>query len=189
MGFDRVRTFVADRCSTEYAVSRVAGETFSNDAKVIGKRLALTDEMRLIVMFEEGFPTNGYIDCLDFLRPLENSGYTIDVLSLGKLRTMVETVRKLTNFFMSIKDGVYPYLKRMSAPVMSFPEVQRRIDTILDKFGDVKDTASDNCWRSGKASSPRRVRSPKGRTPSSSRPRPTGSRTRTPDFRSGTASC
>ena len=143
LGFDRVRTFVADRCSTEYAVSRVAGETFSNDAKVIGKRLALTDEMRLIVMFEEGFPTNGYIDCLDFLRPLENSGYTIDVLSLGKLRTMVETVRKLTNFFMSIKDGVYPYLKRMSAPVMSFPEVQRRIDTILDKFGDVKDTASD----------------------------------------------
>lgn len=143
LGFDRVRTFVADRCSTEYAVTRVTEETFSNDPKVIGERLALTDEMRLIVMFEENFPTNGYIDCLDFLKPLENTGYTIDILSLGKLRTMVETVRKLTNFFMSIKDGVYPSLKRMSAPVLSFPEVQRRIDLILDKFGDVKDTASD----------------------------------------------
>ena len=143
MGFDRVRTFVADRCSTEYAVARVTEETFSNDPKIIGERLALTDEMRLIVMFEENFPTNGYIDCLDFLKPLENTGYTIDILSLGKLRTMVETVRKLTNFFMSIKDGVYPSLKRMSAPVLSFPEVQRRIDLILDKFGDVKDTASD----------------------------------------------
>ena len=143
LGFDRVRTFVADRCSTEYAVSRVTEETFSNDAKVIEARLSLTDEMRLIVMFEENFPTNGYIDCLDFLKPLENTGYTIDLLSLGKLRTMVETVRRLTNFFMSIKDGVYPNLKRMSAPVMSFPEVQRRIDIILDKFGDIKDTASD----------------------------------------------
>ena len=143
LGFDRVRTFVADRCSTEYAVTRVTEETFSNDAKVIASRLALTDEMRLIVMFEENFPTNGYIDCLDFLKPLENTGYNIDLLSLGKLRTMVETVRKLTNFFMSIKDGVYPNLKRMSAPIMSFPEVQRRIDIILDKFGDVKDTASD----------------------------------------------
>ncbi len=143
LGFDRVRTFVADRCSTEYAVTRVTEETFSNDPKVIGERLALTDEMRLIVMFEENFPTNGYIDCLDFLKPLENTGYTIDILSLGKLRTMVETVRKLTNFFMSIKDGVYPNLKRMSAPVLSFPEVQRRIDLILDKFGDIKDTASD----------------------------------------------
>lgn len=143
LGFDRVRTFVADRCSTEYAVTRVTEETFSNDPKVIGERLALTDEMRLVVMFEENFPTNGYIDCLDFLKPLENTGYTIDILSLGKLRTMVETVRKLTNFFMSIKDGVYPNLKRMSAPVLSFPEVQRRIDLILDKFGDIKDTASD----------------------------------------------
>ena len=143
LGFDRVRTFVADRCSTEYAVTRVTEETFSNDAKVIASRLALTDEMRLIVMFEENFPTNGYIDCLDFLKPLENTGYNIDLLSLGKLRTMVETVRKLTNFFMSIKDGVYPNLKRMSAQIMSFPEVQRRIDIILDKFGDVKDTASD----------------------------------------------
>lgn len=143
LGFDRVRTFVADRCSTEYAVTRVTEERFSNDPKVIRERLALTDEMRLIVMFEENFPTNGYIDCLDFLKPPEKTGYTIDILSLGKLRTMVETVRKLTNFFMSIKDGVYPNLKRMSAPVLSFPEVQRRIDQILDKFGDVKDTASD----------------------------------------------
>ena len=143
LGFDRVRTFVADRCSTEYAVTRVTEERFSNDPDVIGARLALTDEMRLIMMFEESFPTNGYIDCLDFLKPLENTGYTIDILSLGKLRTMVETVRKLTNFFISTKDGVYPNLKRMSAPVMSFPEVQRRIDLILDKFGDVKDTASD----------------------------------------------
>jgi len=143
LGFDRVRTFVADRCSTEYAVKRVTEETFSNNPKVIGERLALTDEMRLIVMFEENFPTNGYIDCLDFLSPLENTGYTIDLLSLGKLRTLTETVRKLTDFFMSVKDGVYPYLKKMSAPVTSFPEVQRRIDLILDKFGDVKDTASD----------------------------------------------
>ena len=143
LGFDRVRTFVADRCSTEYAVTRVAEEKFSNDPGIIEERLSLTDEMRLIVMFEENFPTNGYIDCLDFLTPLENSGYTIDLLSLGKLRTLTETVRKLTNFFLSIKDGVYPRLKKMSAPVMSFPEVQRRIEIILDKFGDVKDTASD----------------------------------------------
>ena len=31
----------------------------------------------------------------------------------------------------------------MSAHVMNFPEVQRRIDTIVDRYGDVKDTASD----------------------------------------------
>ena len=53
-------------------------------------------------------------------------------------------MRRLTNFFEAVKDGVYPNLKQMSQKVMCFPEVQRRIDTILDRFGDVKDTASDN---------------------------------------------
>ena len=144
LGFDKVRAMVSDRCSTEYAVGRVAEETFCSDPRTIRHRLALTDEMRLIMMFEESFPTNGYIDCLYFLKPLAQEGWYIDTGSLGKLRTMVETVRKLTNFFMSIKDGIYPNLKKMSAPVMSFPEVQRRIDAILDKYGDIKDTASDS---------------------------------------------
>ena len=67
LGFDKVRAMVSDRCSTEYAVARVAGETFVSDPKTIYHRLALTDEMRLIMMFEESFPTNGYIDCLYFL--------------------------------------------------------------------------------------------------------------------------
>lgn len=147
LGFDKIRAFVSDRCSTEYAVERVANETFSNDKKVISNRLALADEMRLVVMFEENFPTNGYIDCLGFLKPLENKGYNLDLLSLGKLRTLVETVRKLTHFFMSIKDGVYPNLKRMSSSVLYFPEVSRRIDLILDKFGDIKDTASDELYQ------------------------------------------
>ena len=143
LGFDRIRSMISDKCSTEYAVGRVADEVFSTDAKEISKRLALTDEMRLVMMFEESFPTNGYIDCLPFLKPLENTGYNIDLLSLGKLRTMVETVRRLTIFFLATKDGVYPNLKRFSAPVKNYPEVQRRIDLILDKYGDVKDTASD----------------------------------------------
>ena len=92
LGFDRIRNMISDRCSTEYAVGRVAGEKFCTDKKEIEKR----------------------------------------------------TVRRLTNFFEAVKDGVYPNLKQMSQKVMCFPEVQRRIDTILDRFGDVKDTASDN---------------------------------------------
>ena len=147
LGFDRIRTMMSDICSTEDATARVAGERFCSDPKVIGKRLALTDEMRLVVMFEENFPVNGYIDCIDFLKPLAREGCTIDQVSLGKLRTLAETVRRLTDFFAATKDGVYPNLKRMSSKVVCFPEIQRKIDTILDKFGDFKDTASDELFR------------------------------------------
>ena len=146
MGFDRIRKIISDRCSTEYAVERTAAETFSTNEKEIRRRLLLTDEMRLIVMFEESFPSNGYIDCVGFLQMLENSGANIDLTSLGKLRTMLETLRKVSMFFSNIKDGVYPNLKRMVAQIALFPEVQQRIDSILDKFGNVKDTASDGLY-------------------------------------------
>lgn len=146
LGFDRVRQIISDKCSTAYAVERTASETFSTKPAQIRKRLLLTDEMRLIMMFEDSFPSGGFIDCIDFLRPLEKSSAAIDLLSLRKLRTMLETLRKVVGFFEDVKDGVYPNLKRMSAPIMGFPHVQSRIESILDRYGEVKDTASDELY-------------------------------------------
>ena len=143
LGFDRVRKIIADRCSTDYAADRVASEQFSTDPGTIRHRLLLTDEMRLIVMFEESFPTTGYIDALPFLKPLLKEGYSIDLLSIGKLRTMIGTLTKVSSFFAGMKDGIYPNLKRMAAPIGSFRDVQKRIDAIIDRYGEMKDTASD----------------------------------------------
>lgn len=146
LGFDRVRKMISDRCSTVYASEKASAEKFSTDAKEIKHRLQLTDEMRLIVMFEENFPTSGYIDCLGFLKLLEMPSSYIDLISLRKLRTMLDTLSKVTGFFEKIKDGIYPNLKKMSSQVMGFPEIRRRIDSILDRFGEVKDTASDQLY-------------------------------------------
>jgi len=146
LGFDRVRKAISDRCSTTYASDRTRDEQFSTDPSEIRHRLMLTDEMRLVMMFEETFPTSGYIDCLGFLEILSQDGSNIDLLSLGKLRTLLETMRKVLSFFRSVRDGVYPCLKKLTSQVTMFPEVQRRIDIILDKYGNVKDTASDELY-------------------------------------------
>ena len=146
LGFDKIRKVISDRCLTDYAAGRVAEEAFSTDPDIIRRRLALTDEMRLILMFEDSFPTTGYIDAIPFLSSLEREGSCIDVLSLGKLKTVTDTLRRILHFFASIKSGIYPQLERLVAPVRSFPEVQRRIETILDKYGDIKDSASDRLF-------------------------------------------
>ena len=151
IGFDRIRQIISDRCSTSYAAERTATETFSTNPSHIRRRLLLTDEMRLIMMFEDSFPSGGFIDCIDFLKPLEKGSSAIDLISLRKLRTMLDTLRRVTSFFEGIKDGVYPNLKRMSAPIMGFPEVQRRIESIIDRYGDIKDTASDELYSIRKA--------------------------------------
>ena len=146
LGFDRVRKIISDRCSTDYAADRVASEQFSTDPRTIRHRLLLTDEMRLIVMFEESFPTTGYIDALPFLKPLLKDGYSIDLLSMGKLRTMLGTLSKVSAFFAGMKDGIYPNLKRMAAPIGSFKDVQKRIDSVIDRYGEMKDTASPELY-------------------------------------------
>ncbi len=143
LGFDKIRRMISDCCLTDYAADRVEREEFSDDPAQITERLALTDEMRLIMMFEDSFPTTGYIDALPFLEPLQKSGSCIDVLSLGKLKTATETTRRLTRFFSSVKDGIYPRLKHLASGISTFPEVQRRIDDILDRYGDIRDSASD----------------------------------------------
>ena len=143
LGFDKVRETISNRCQTEYAADRVAGEEFSADPSEIGARLQLTDEMRLVLMFEDSFPTTGYIDALPFLRPLLKEGFSVDKHSLAKLGSLLELSRKTSQFFLTIKDGVYPALKRMTSKMVSFPEVRRRIESILDKYGEIKDSASD----------------------------------------------
>ena len=143
LGFDKVRETISNRCQTEYAADRVAGEEFCTDADEIKKRLQLVDEMRLVLMFEESFPTTGYIDALPFLSPLLKEGFSMDRLSLAKLGSLLELSRRTSQFFISIKDGVYPALKRLTAKMVSFPEVRRRIEGILDKYGEIKDSASD----------------------------------------------
>lgn len=143
LGFDRVRADIAGHCFTDYALGRVEDEEFITDANTIQKRLQLTDEMRLVLMFEENFPTAGYIDAIPFLTPLEKESNSLDVLSLGKLKTLLDTTRKITGFFSSIKDGIYPNLSDFAATAHSFPEINRRIETILDRYGDIKDSASD----------------------------------------------
>ena len=143
LGFDKVREIISDKCKTDYAAARVATEKVSTSASTIRKRLQITDEMRLILLFEENFPTTGYIDGLPFLEPLTKEGSSIDTLNLAKLKTLLDTVRRVTGFFSGIKDGIYPRLKALSSPVASFPEILRRIENILDRYGDIKDSASE----------------------------------------------
>ena len=146
LGFDKVREAVRARCSTEYAAGRVTDEEFCTDGAEIRRRQLLTDEMRLILMFEENFPTAGYIDAIAFLEPIGKNA-SIDLLSLGKLRTLLETLRKALHFFHTVKEGIYPNLQHLAAGITAPVEVIRRIDAILDRHGEVKDTASDELYR------------------------------------------
>ncbi len=142
LGFEKIREQLMLRCSTNYAKERVKNEKVSHNAQTITKRLVLTDEMRLICMFESGFPQNGFIDSIEFLKPLEIEYSSITLENMNKLYTFVENLRGVLQFFKGTKEGAYLALKAMAEPIMFFPEVSRRIESIIDRFGEVRDNAS-----------------------------------------------
>ena len=77
-----------------------------------------------------------------FLLPLQAENTTIDLPSLRALRTSLDTLRRILAFFRDCKDDLYPTLRQISASVTYEPEIGRRIETILDRAGEVRDTAS-----------------------------------------------
>ena len=142
LGFEKIKEQLILRCSTNYAKERVRGEKVSHNARTIGKRLSLTDEMRLICMFESSFPQSGFIDSIEFLKPLEVEYSSITLENMNRLYTFVENLKGVLNFFRTCKEGAYLNLKAMAEPITFFPEISRRIEAIVDRFGEVRDNAS-----------------------------------------------
>lgn len=142
IGFDKIREKISGRCDTDYARSRVAEEKFSTDPKRIMVRLLLTDEMRLICMFEDSFPSSGYLDIQEFLLPLQAENSSIDLPSLRKLSISLTTLKSILRFFDDCKDDLYPNLRKLSAKVTYAPQVGQAIGHILDSNGEVRDNAS-----------------------------------------------
>ena len=142
LGFEKIKEQLVLRCSTNYAKERVRGEKVSHNARTIGKRLSLTDEMRLICMFESSFPQSGFIDSIEFLKPLEVEYSSITLENMNRLYTFVENLKGVLNFFRTCKEGSYLNLKAMAEPITFFPEISRRIESIVDRFGEVRDNAS-----------------------------------------------
>lgn len=144
LGFDRVRSMAEAYCSTDTAKQMVRETPYLTSGEEIRESLSLTDEMRVITMFESGFPDSGFVDTTPFLMQLEHDSYYLDTVSIVKLKTSIDTLRQIVSFFNNNKENKYPYLRRMTQPIMLFPEISRRIDTILDRFGEIRDSASED---------------------------------------------
>lgn len=147
LGFNKIREQIAGRCSTNYAIQRAHTEEVSCKKETIDKRLRLTDEMRVITIFEQSFPRNGYVDTIHFLKPLETPSAVISLGDMINLKQFLGTLKELTLFFRedklnSGKSLKYPNLFKLAAPVIYPPEILYRIDEIVDRHGEVKDTAS-----------------------------------------------
>ena len=141
-GFDRIREMVASQCISALGRQKTASAAFSSSFTDVKRNLLQTHEMHTILRMEERFPSEGYTDVEEALKKLHIEGAYIEVSELVALQQVLDTVRAIVSFFKRCKAELYPCLKTLASGVVFYPEVSRRIDTILDKHGAVRDNAS-----------------------------------------------
>ena len=141
IGFDRLREQVAARCTMRAARERLAAEGFSTSAREIERRLALADEMRLLLDMEHDFPGGEYPDVDYIVAKLRVEGSFLDVEEVVTLRRALAAIGGIVSFIIS-REERYPALHARTRGVAAFPEIVQRIDGILDRFGQVKANAS-----------------------------------------------
>ncbi|MBP5409806.1 MAG: Smr/MutS family protein [Prevotella sp.] len=148
IGFDEIRTMLKTQCLSTLGKEKVDDITFSDDAEVINEWLQQTREFRRLQEEAENFPLNYFFDVRESITRIRLENTHLEEDELFDLRRSLETITGIV-LFLNKNGGdeenpeyPYPALHRLAEDVQTFPAMIRRIDSILDKFGRIKDSAS-----------------------------------------------
>lgn len=143
-GFDKVRLLLTDKCLSPLGKERVAEMDFSADYQTVSERLQQTDEFVQILHGDVEFPASFFYDVRYSLKRIRPEGTWLDEKELFDLKRSLQTIHDIIHFFRpDDEDEIkYPALTALAGDILVFPQLIKKIDTILDKFGRVKDNAS-----------------------------------------------
>ena len=149
IGFDEIRTLLRERCLSTLGKDMVDSIVASSDAAVVNEWLAQVREFRRLQDEADDFPMRYFFDVRQAVARLRLEGTHLDEAELFDLRRSLDTICAIVDYLNRGGDGEgedrehpYPALHRLTDGVATFPQLVRRIDQILDKFGRIKDTAS-----------------------------------------------
>ncbi len=158
--FDVVRQMLKERCLCPQGRERVDGISFLTDYMAISRCLDELGELVNILQMEQNFPSDFYFDVREPLKRIAIEGMYMSAEELFALRRSLDTICQITSLLRKQGDGnsasagednpLYPALRNLVDEHLhgsSFLAVIRDIDMVVDKFGEVKDSASPNLAR------------------------------------------
>ena len=156
IGFSDIRSLLKERCLSSLGREKVDGLAFSVDAAEVNEWLEQVREFRQLQETTDDFPLQYFFDVRESVARIRLAGTHLEENEVFDLRRSLETIHKMVEYLgrrdehpqigveYRDNDGQFPYpaLHRLAQDVMTFPAMIRRIDSILDKFGHIKDGAS-----------------------------------------------
>ena len=144
IGFDKIRADIAELCISPIGASHCQKMAFSANLTTIREQLEQVNEFLSIIKEGSNFPLNHVFDLRTCLKSISTPGTSISIDNLFDLRRSLQTINEISSFFASGQNATekYPRLYALAAQMDSFHEISRRIDTIIDKTGQILETAS-----------------------------------------------
>lgn len=142
--FYKIRELVTANCLSPLGKEKVEEMTFSNSFDEIQLQLNRVDEFVYILQEEDSFPSDHFYDVRPMLHRIRVIGTWIDTTTMYQLKRSLQTINAIYAFLNKNADSdpAYPYLLLLAENVVVFPEVTKRIDAIVDVYGQIKDNAS-----------------------------------------------
>ena len=150
IGFNEIRSILKGYCLSTLGKERVDELAFSADAATINEALSQVREMRRLMQATEKPKMNFFFDVRESVARIRLENTHLEEDELFDLRRSLETIGKIVEFLNTpltsdlspLTSYNYPALHRLAEDVQTFPAMIRRIDSILDKYGKIKDSAS-----------------------------------------------
>ena len=155
IGFGEIRSLLKERCLSSLGTEKVDEIAFSTDAEAIKEQLEQVREYRRLMQATDKPELNFFFDVRKSVSRIRLEHTHLEEDELWDLRRSLETISNIAKYLNDAEEFVgdsvahiavteykYPALQRLTQGVTTFPAMIRRIDSILDKYGHIKDSAS-----------------------------------------------
>ncbi|MGV8962993.1 MAG: endonuclease MutS2 [Candidatus Saccharimonadaceae bacterium] len=142
--FYKIRELVTASCLSPLGKEKVEEMEFSNAFDEIQLRLNRVDEFVHILQEEDSFPSDHFYDVRPMLHRIRVIGTWVDTSTMFQLKRSLQTINAIFSFLNKDAESgpAYPHLLSLAENVVVYPDVTKRIDAIVDAFGQIKDNAS-----------------------------------------------
>ena len=150
IGFDEIRELLKARCLSTLGKEKVDEMTFSTDADMVNEWLSQVREFRRLKDEHDDFPMQYFFDVRESIKRIRLENTHLEENEVWDLRRSLQTIAAIVDYLERGAEETasgktrypYPALHRLTENVQTFPAIIRRIDSILDKFGKIKDSAT-----------------------------------------------
>ncbi|MHC1705945.1 MAG: endonuclease MutS2 [Bacteroidales bacterium] len=142
LGFNTIRDILKKGCRSNIGKQLVDDIHFSDDHQYLRESLAVTEEMRNLILFSNSFPSLQLADIDKELELLSIEGSFVEVEVVTEIRDSVQNALDFLSFIRKQETEKYPRIAEKVSVLSLDKSIIKKIDSWVDEKGRIRDNAT-----------------------------------------------